>query len=160
LPATAVDIIPFVGDFLQSGLESYIFPTIAFFIAIPVSLFTIGLAWLAYRPIIAVPIVVVCGGLVVCMYMRHRNKKQKLDEEKEEQQEQAKFDKPYSNPAYSEPAAVVGGDFGSALDDGGPPPSNPPPTVQAEPDVYIPSNPPPIAPSYNAEPDVYIPKKY
>jgi hypothetical protein len=45
----------------------------------------------------------------------------------EEQQEQAKFDQPYSNPAYSEHAAVVGGDFGSALDD--PPPSNPPPTV-------------------------------
>ena len=145
--ATAVDIIPFVGDFLQSGLECCIFPTIALLIAIPASLFTIALAWLAYRPIIAVPILVVCGGLIVCMCMRHRNKTQKLDEENEEPQEQGKVENPYSTPAYpaSAPAAVLGGDFASALDD--PPLSNPPPTAPVEEsDVYIPA--------------VFIPKKY
>jgi hypothetical protein len=125
---------------------------IALLIAIPVSLFTIALAWLAYRPIIAVPIVVGCGGLIVCMCLRARYKKQKLDEEKEEQQEPAKIENPYSTPAYqpaSAPAAVVvGGNFASALDDPLPPSNNPSYTVEAEPDVYIPSS------------AVYVPKKY
>jgi hypothetical protein len=145
--ATAVDIIPFVGDYLQDGLENCIFPTIAILISIPVSLFTIALAWLAYRPIISVPILVGCGSLIVCMCMRHRNKQQQLDEEKEE--EKAKIENPYSTPAYNPTATAVpvGGDFGSALDND-PPPAMPPPTGPDESDVYIPSS------------DVYVPNKY
>lgn len=146
--ATAVDIIPFVGDCMQSGMECCIFPTIAVLIAIPLSLFTIGLAWLAYRPIIAVPLVVGCGVLIVCICMRLRNKKKQLDEENEEKKKQANVEKPHSTPAYNPAAGVVGGDFASALDND-PPPSNPPPTVQAEEhDVYIPST------------TVFVPKTY
>lgn len=70
--ATAVDIIPFVGDYLQEGLECCIFPTIALVISIPTTLFVIALSWLAYRPYIAIPIVTVSLGFMIWLGMRVR----------------------------------------------------------------------------------------
>jgi hypothetical protein len=76
--ATAVDIIPFVGDYLRGGLEKCIFPTVAMLIAVPVSHFVIVLAWIAYSPYIAVPILAV--SFVLCLCMRARKAKQNDDE--------------------------------------------------------------------------------
>jgi Transmembrane protein 43 len=56
--ATIVDIVPFVGDCIQSSMENCLFPLIAVIIALPTCLFVIALAWLAYRPYIAIPILI------------------------------------------------------------------------------------------------------
>jgi uncharacterized membrane protein YhaH (DUF805 family) len=61
---------------VQGGLEKCIFPTVALLIAIPVSLFVIVLAWIAYSPYIAVPILAVYFVLIVCLCMRARKAKQ------------------------------------------------------------------------------------
>lgn len=66
--ATFVDAIPFVGDCMEGTLSNCIFPLVAFVITIPLSLFTISLAWIAYRPFIAGIIfafIVVIGAVVV-----------------------------------------------------------------------------------------------
>jgi hypothetical protein len=162
--ATAVDIIPFVGDCMSSGLESCILPMIAFLIAIPVSLFTIALAWLAYRPQWSVPILVGSALFMLLLYSRYRrNHRPNNKPNQQEQDEQpssfggGKVDDPYAaaqsmpvvaqtagqspyaaNPyaASAPPGAVAtAGGFASALD-------QPPPAA---------SNPPPTAPHYNAE---------
>lgn len=81
--ATLVDIIPFIGDCMQGCLESCIFPTIALLISIPVSLFVISVAWVAYHPYIAIPILSVSFTLIVslvCVCMRARKGKLDSDE--------------------------------------------------------------------------------
>jgi Transmembrane protein 43 len=74
--ATVVDIIPFVGDCIQSTMEGCLFPCIAMLIAIPTSLFVISLAWLAYRPNIAIPVAV--GTLVIVIYLFARVRRSRL----------------------------------------------------------------------------------
>jgi Transmembrane protein 43 len=73
--ATIVDIVPFVGDFIQSTMEGCLFPIIAVIIALPTCLFIVALAWLAYRPIIAIPIAVVSLLLMTYFFMRVRKNK-------------------------------------------------------------------------------------
>lgn len=73
--ATVVDIIPFVGDCIQSTMEGFLFPCIALLIAIPTSLFVISLAWLAYRPNIAIPIAVGTFLIVIFLFVRVRKSK-------------------------------------------------------------------------------------
>ena len=68
--ADAVDIIPFVGDCMQGGMESCIFPTIAILISLPLTLFTIAIAWLAYRPAWSIPILVGCVAIIAWLYCR------------------------------------------------------------------------------------------
>ena len=135
--ATAVDIIPFIGDCMQGGLESCIFPTIAFLIAIPVTLFVIALAWLAYRPTIAIPILVGSLLVTICLCIRARNKKNESDQQPQYGKPQPNA--PPMNPAYTTPASAPADmpGFAQALD-------TPPPTTQTtEADVYVPhqSNP-------------------
>jgi nitrogen fixation-related uncharacterized protein len=82
--AAAVHITPsdsFVGDLTKGGLKNCIFLTVALLIAIPVSLFLIVLAWIAYRPYIAVPILAVYFVLIVCLCMRARKAKQDDDDD-------------------------------------------------------------------------------
>ena len=74
--STAVDIIPFVGDCLQGGMEGCLFPLIALIISIPTAGFVIALAWIAYRPVIAIPVVAVTLSLVICLCMRARKLQQ------------------------------------------------------------------------------------
>jgi Transmembrane protein 43 len=74
--ATAVDIIPFVGDWMQGALEGCIFPTIAILIALPIALFVIALSWLAYRPVIAVPICAVSLVILIWLRIRHKQTQQ------------------------------------------------------------------------------------
>jgi hypothetical protein len=145
--ATAVDIIPFIGDFMQGGLEKCIFPTIAGLISIPVSLFVISMAWIAYRPYIAIPILGVSFALIVCLCIRVRKAKQDDDENNNSngssEDIKPKPD-PYSSSDYGKPQPnggatssattdVASGEegFGSALDR--PAPSAP----YAEPDIKL-----------------------
>jgi hypothetical protein len=74
--ATIVDIVPFVGDFIQSSMENCLFPMIAVIIALPTCLFIIALAWLAYRPAIAIPIMLVSLCFIVFFYWKIHKKKQ------------------------------------------------------------------------------------
>ena len=74
--ATIVDIVPFVGDFIQSSMENCLFPMIAVIIALPTCLFVIALAWLAYRPAIAIPIMLISLCFIVFFYWKIHIKKQ------------------------------------------------------------------------------------
>ena len=74
--ATIVDIVPFVGDFIQSSMENCLFPLIAVIIALPTCLFVVALAWLAYRPAIAIPIMLVSLCFIVFFYWKIHKKKQ------------------------------------------------------------------------------------
>ena len=118
--ADAVDIIPFVGDFLQGGFENCLFPTVALIISLPLSLFTIGLAWLAYRPVWSVPILVVSIGLIVWLCLRTKNVMENTQGNsngggggKEEEEEIVVSMPPPTNPGFNEGE----GGFANALDD-------------------------------------------
>jgi hypothetical protein len=138
--ATALDIIPFIGDCMQGALESCIFPTIALIISIPVSLFVISLAWIAYRPYFSIPILVISFGLIIGLCIRVRKAKQDADESNNDDSSQEM--KPQSEPkdraAFSTATEVAsgggGGGFGSALD-------QPVPSTPYVPSVYVPSTP-------------------
>jgi hypothetical protein len=118
-------------------------PTLALLITIPVSLFVIVLAWIAYIPYIAVSILAVSFVLIVCLCMRARKAKQDDDENNNGSIEDVKLEpdpcsssnhsKPQSNDvaAYSTTTGVASGGegFNSALDQ---PASSAP---DAEPDI-------------------------
>jgi len=138
--STAVDIIPFVGGFLQGGLERCVFPTIAILIALPITLFTIALAWLAYRPAWSVPILVVSAGIMVWLYFRARKAKADADDMKPDvDDDEAAVDNddkpPTSSYQYGGATAPAGG-FASALDQP-PPPASAPAIPIVEPDVVL-----------------------
>lgn len=61
-PLTAIaDVIPFVGSIVGAGVALF-----AGLVSIALSSFTIGLAWLFYRPLIGVPMLIVTAG---CFFM-------------------------------------------------------------------------------------------
>ena len=53
------DVLPLLGRIV--GWASGV---VAFFIALPLTLVTIGLAWVAYRPYVGIPLLVVAGLLL------------------------------------------------------------------------------------------------
>lgn len=163
--STAMDIIPFVGDCLGNGMEKCIFPCIAFTIALPVSLLVISIAWLVYRPAIAVPIFVGCGALICCLVFRARSIKNPEDEKPSNSfQQQEQPNKPSSYPPQNSnnnsgyQAQVYGNSndmpaFSQALDN--PPPSQQPSAPMGEPDIAMST---PYQPT--AEPDIGMPAPY
>jgi hypothetical protein len=114
--ATALDIIPFIGDFMQGGLEKCIFPTIALVISVPVSLFVISMAWVAYRPYIAIPILAVCFALIVCLCIRVRKAKQDDDENNSNSGSKPDPNEGVTSFATTD-VASGGGGFETALDE-------------------------------------------
>mgnify|MGYP004654065465 FL=1 len=67
------DVIPLVGDLIGAGVS-----LVSFLIAMPCTLFTIAVAWLFYRPLIAVPLIVIgIAGLVFLIRKRSEAKKRK-----------------------------------------------------------------------------------
>ena len=67
------DVIPLVGDLIGAGVS-----LVSFLIAMPCTLFTIAVAWLFYRPLIAVPLIVIgIAGLVFLIRKRNEAKKRK-----------------------------------------------------------------------------------
>ena len=170
--ATAVDIIPFVGDCMQGGMERCIFPTIAVLIALPISLVTISLAWLAYRPIWSIPILIVGAALVVWLCFRVRKAKQDAEEMGEGKPDNdatappaETATGPYQLPYQHQPiTSTVTSGFSSAPDNL--PPSAPVEAIPiVEPDVVIGEPYKPSAPYKPSEPEVdfnkpFVPQVY
>ncbi len=63
-------IIPFLGNIVNMGTSM-----IAFALALPLTLVTIALAWLAYRPLIGIPLFLAAVGSVVFAIMRLSKRK-------------------------------------------------------------------------------------
>lgn len=67
------DLIPLIGDLIGAGASM-----VSFLIAMPCTLFTIAFAWLFYRPLIAVPLLIAgIAGLVFLVKKRNEAKKRK-----------------------------------------------------------------------------------
>lgn len=67
--ATIADVLPFLGSLLGMGIGVF-----AILVSLVLSLITIAIAWLAYRPILGVGLTVVAVGLVVAVKMMRRKK--------------------------------------------------------------------------------------
>jgi len=57
--------VPFFGDIVGAGTG-----ILAFLIALPLTLVTIALAWLAYRPLIGIPLLLAAVGSIVFGIMK------------------------------------------------------------------------------------------
>ncbi|MCE9546219.1 MAG: TMEM43 family protein [Planctomycetia bacterium] len=64
------DVVPFIGSIVGAGTG-----IIAFLIAVPLSLLTIAIAWLFYRPVLGVSLIAVALVLVVLAFKLLRKKK-------------------------------------------------------------------------------------
>lgn len=56
---TIADVLPFLGKIIGFGTKF-----VAFVVALAISLLTIAISWLAYRPLISIPLLVIAGALV------------------------------------------------------------------------------------------------
>ena len=63
--SVAASVIPFLGDIVGAGTGM-----LAIVVALPLTLLTISLSWLAYRPLIGIPLLLVTAGSVVLAFMR------------------------------------------------------------------------------------------
>jgi hypothetical protein len=63
------DVIPFIGDLLRMGTG-----LVAFVIAAPLSLLTIAIAWVRFRPLLGICLIVVAVAIVVGIVMLVRKK--------------------------------------------------------------------------------------
>lgn len=68
--ATLGAVLPFLGHILDFGTG-----VVSFLIAMPCSLATIGLAWLFYRPIVGIPLLVAAVALLVLLKRKAKGKK-------------------------------------------------------------------------------------
>jgi hypothetical protein len=57
--SVVASVIPFLGNIVGAGVG-----LLAFAVALPLTLGTIALAWVAYRPLIGIPLILVAGALV------------------------------------------------------------------------------------------------
>lgn len=62
------DVLPFLGS-----VVGWLMGTASFLVALPLTLLTIGLAWVAYRPLVGVPLLVAAGALAVWGIARKKN---------------------------------------------------------------------------------------
>jgi len=104
--ATFVDIIPCIGDFMEGSLQKCVFPLISFVIALPLSLFTIALAWIVYRPIVAGIIMGVTALIIAFFVKRTCDKKNAADKLEDDDYEQpppmvtaVEVEDPYHTPS-------------------------------------------------------------
>jgi len=58
------DVVPIVGDILRMG-----FGIVAFAVAAPLTLVTIAIAWLVYRPVLGVALLLIASGIIVGIKM-------------------------------------------------------------------------------------------
>ena len=65
-----MDIVPFLGDLLGVGLS-----LVALVVALSVGTVTIAVAWIVYRPLLAVGLLAVAGGLGYVMWQRMQQRK-------------------------------------------------------------------------------------
>ena len=62
--SVAASVIPFLGDIVGAGTGM-----LAFAVALPLTLLTIALSWLAYRPLIGIPLLLATAGSAVLAVM-------------------------------------------------------------------------------------------
>jgi len=58
-------VVPFFGNIVGTGTGM-----LAFAVAVPLTLVTIAISWLAYRPMIGIPLIFVAGGSMVFLFTR------------------------------------------------------------------------------------------
>jgi hypothetical protein len=68
--AVVADVIPLIGDLLRMGTGLF-----AGVIAAALSLLTISIAWIAYRPLLGIPLAAVSLGLIVMLFMLGKSRK-------------------------------------------------------------------------------------
>lgn len=64
------DVVPFIGDLIEAGAA-----IIAFTAAAALSLVTIAVAWIAYRPLVGISLLLVAGGVAYAIHRRRNAKK-------------------------------------------------------------------------------------
>jgi LPXTG-motif cell wall-anchored protein len=64
------DVIPLFGDLLQMGIGIF-----ALLVAVPLSLITISIGWVFYRPLIGIPLLVAGVAALVGAFVLFRKKK-------------------------------------------------------------------------------------
>lgn len=64
------DVLPILGDLMRMGLGLF-----AMVVTAALSLVTIAAAWLAYRPVLAVTLIVIGGALVLGLWSVARRRK-------------------------------------------------------------------------------------
>lgn len=69
---TFSDVIPFVGNILEKGVV----PCLALVVASTISITVIAIAWLFYRPLIGIGLLMVVGGIVYFVMKRAKQNKQ------------------------------------------------------------------------------------
>ncbi|MDF3127903.1 TMEM43 family protein [Kiritimatiellaeota bacterium B1221] len=65
------DVLPFLGSLIGGGIKFFSFLTCAV-----LALLIIGIAWIASRPLVGIPVVAAGGGLVVWLVLRAKKKKE------------------------------------------------------------------------------------
>jgi hypothetical protein len=65
------DVVPFLGSIVETGTF-----LVSLLVALPLSLVTMAVAWLFYRPLLAVGLLVVAGGAITAVVMLTRRHKQ------------------------------------------------------------------------------------
>ncbi len=68
--AVLADVLPFLGDMLRMGVGLF-----AGLVAGALSLVTIAVAWLAYRPLLGIGLLVLAVGLIVALRMLTRRRR-------------------------------------------------------------------------------------
>lgn len=68
---TVADVLPFLGSVLSMGVG-----IVAFIIALPLTLVTIALAWIAHRPILAIALLAIGGAVFAGVYIMSKKKKE------------------------------------------------------------------------------------
>jgi len=53
------DVVPFIGTIVGAGTS-----IISFIIALPISLITIAVAWLFFRPVLAIMLLILAGAII------------------------------------------------------------------------------------------------
>ena len=64
------DVLPFLGDLVEMGSS-----LVAFLIALPCALVVIAVAWLFFRPVLGIALLVLAGAAVVCLIRIRKRKK-------------------------------------------------------------------------------------
>ena len=61
------DVLPFLGSLVRMGTG-----LLSFLIALPCSLVTIAIAWIVYRPVLGIILLVIAVGSIVLLFMKRK----------------------------------------------------------------------------------------
>jgi hypothetical protein len=64
------DVVPFIGSMIGAGAALF-----AFLVSAALSMLTVGIAWIFYRPLLGVPLLLLAGGALYLVFTRGRKKK-------------------------------------------------------------------------------------